>query len=146
MPDDDDIEVVRAFAVETVKTYGIILEDRRTLRVAERESLRPALAEFDQQGHPERIVDQYASLTEDEQRDAGLYGEQLRRKRELARLASDDLLAQPAAATPRPFSRLRIRRWLKRAKVLVGSLKGLVPGAEALDELLDLLDAALDRA
>jgi hypothetical protein len=78
---------------------------------------------------------------------AGLYGEQLRSKRELARLASEDLVAQDTASPRmRRFSRPAIRRWIKRCKVLIGSLKGIVPGAEALNELLDLLDAGLDRA
>jgi hypothetical protein len=43
------------------------------------------------------------------------------------------------------FSRPRIRRWIKRCKVVLDSLKGIVPGAESLNELVDLLDAALDR-
>ena len=38
-----------------------------------------------------------------------------------------------------------VRRWIKRAKVLVGSLAGILPPVEALGEMLDLLDAALDR-
>jgi hypothetical protein len=147
VPDEGDIEVVRAFVRETVRTYGIVVEDRRTGRAVERELLKSALLEFSEKGHPERIVSQYASAGNDGLRDAGLYGQQLRSKRELARFASDDLVGPEVVPTPRlgRFSRPRIRRWIKRCKVVLGSLKGIVPGAESLNELLDLLDAALDR-
>jgi hypothetical protein len=109
--------------------------------------LESALLEFSEEGHPERIVGQYASAGNDGLRDAGLYGQQLRSKRELARIASDDLVGPEVVPTPRlgRFSRPRIRRWIKRCKVVLGSLKGIVPGAESLNELLDLLDAVLDR-
>ncbi len=147
MPDPSDTDVVRAFVAETLRTYEVVSEDRRTTRIIERELLRSALLEFTSEQHPARIVSQYASANDEDLRDAGLYGEQLRSKRESARLASEDLLGQEEAATPtlRRFSRRRIRRWIKRSKVLLGSLKGMVPGGEALNELLDLLDAALDR-
>jgi hypothetical protein len=151
VPDEHDIQMVRDFVAETVRTYEVVSNDRRTARVTERERLADAIIAFNQGEHPERIVSQYASADDEDLWDAGLYGEQLRSKRELARLASEDLLVQDTAS-PSPtrklsrFSRPAVRRWIKRCKVLIGSLKGIVPGVEALNELLDLLDAALDRA
>jgi hypothetical protein len=151
VPDERDIQVVRLFVGDVVRTYGVVSADGRTARVVERERLAAAIVAFNERGHPERIVNQYASANDDDLRDAGLYGEQLRSKQELARLASDDLLIQDTDS-PTPTSRLKrfsrpgIRRWIKRCKVLIGSLKGMIPAAEALNELLDLLDAALDRA
>jgi hypothetical protein len=147
VPEPNDIMLVEAFIDETVRTYEVVSEDSRTARVPERELLQLALIEFSQGGHPERIVSQYTSASDEDLRDAGLYGQQLRSKTELARLASNDLSDQEARTpTLRRFSRPRIRRWIKRCKLLLSSFKGLVPGAEALNELLDLLDAALDRA
>lgn len=126
MPDEDDIAVVRRFVDETIETYSVIVVRGRALRGAERDALLRAVHEF-RERHPDRITTQYAGLEDDEVVDAGLYGAQLREKREVARLASDDLLRQAPSASPRRFSRRRIRRWLKRAKVLVGSLRGLIP-------------------
>jgi hypothetical protein len=145
MPSQDDVAAVRAFVDETLITYSVIVEEGRVLRVAERERLNAALAAFAGQ-HPERIVAGYAGLDDQAVFDAGVYGEQLLAKRELARIASQELDRSSEHQSRRVFSRRNIRRWLKRAKVLVGSLKNLVPGAEALMELLDLLDGALDPA
>jgi hypothetical protein len=112
----------------------------------EREALQLALGEFVQREHGERIVSQYSELPDVAVFDAGLYGQQVRQKRELARIAAEALGPDAQLARPRRRGYVgRARRWIKRAKVLVGSLKGLIPGAEALDELLDLLDGALDR-
>jgi hypothetical protein len=142
MADQTDIEVVRLFLNDVVKTYRKVAENGR-IRSSERIALGVALTEF-QSEHPERIISQYAGLGDEQVRDAGLYGQQLRQKYEVARLASSDFEG-PADRRVR-FSTTGIRRWIKRARLLVNSLLKGVPGAEALGELLDLLDAALDRA
>ena len=150
VPEEDDIQLVRMFVDEVVRTYEAISGDRRTARVPERASLTTAILAFSEGGHPERIINQYANANDDDLRDVGTYGEQLRSKRELARLASEDLMVQYTDSprqTPRlgRFTRPRIRRWIKRCTVVITSLKGIAPGSEALNELLELLDAALDR-
>jgi hypothetical protein len=94
------------------------------LRVAEREALWTALLAFEHDEHPTRIETQYASLTDDQVRDAGLYGGQLRAKREVARKAGEDLDRILAQAPGRVAA---IRRWLKRVRLLVGSLLKGVP-------------------
>lgn len=142
MPSQDDVELVRRFLDEVVETYLFVLNHPRILRSAEREELRTALAEF-AEAHPARITQQYAELDDEDAIDAGIYGDQLRSKYRIARLARHDLVKQ--APVP-PVGRRRVRRWIKRVKVLGGSLKTLIPGAEALLELLDLLDGALDSA
>jgi hypothetical protein len=50
VPDERDIEVVRAFVRETIRTYGIVVEDRRTGRAVERELLESAPLEFSEEG------------------------------------------------------------------------------------------------
>ena len=147
MPAQDDINEVREFVDHTIATYHLVT---RTAQMApnEREALQLALGEFVQRAHRDRIVDQYRELIDDPLIiDSGLYGQQLRQKRELARIAAEAFEpedAERAGSQPRGYVG-RVRRWIKRAKVLAGSLKRLVSGAEALDQLLDLLDGALDR-
>ena len=145
MPSEDDVAQVRRFVIDTTETYSVVIENAR-LTPREREALQIALLAFVERDHDERIVSQYGALPEGAEIDAGLYGQQLRQKRELAWFAAEDLGAGGQVARPRQRGYYgRVRRWIKRAKVLVGSLKPLIPGAEALNELLDLLDGALDR-
>lgn len=147
MPAQDDINEVREFVDHTIATYHLVTHTAQMAR-NEREALQLALGEFVQRAHRDRIVDQYRELVDDPLIiDSGLYGQQLRQKRELARIAAEAFEpedAERAGSRPRGYIG-RVRRWIKRAKVLAGSLKRLVSGAEALDELLDLLDGALDR-
>jgi hypothetical protein len=156
VPSVSDIRVMADFIDHTLTTYSRLLDDGRGLRNPEREALQAALSEFWEQG-AERIVSQYRALDDEIIRDAGLYGHQFRAKSEIARLAGEDIVGRgPAdddfldpeqiAGRGRFSRRRRIRRWLKRARVAVGSMKGVIPAAEALMELLDLLDGALDRA
>lgn len=143
MPSDADVETLRLFIDDTVSTYRLVIEVGGVLRPRERDALLGAIVEFAEL-HPERIVSQYAELDDADIADSGLYGQQLRGKREVARYAANDVEGKPNVAERRRFSRANVRRWLKRAKVLAGTLKALVPGGEALVELLDLLDGALD--
>lgn len=134
MASREDSELLRHFLVETVTTYGVVVERANLLR-SERGLLQPAIEEAAQQ--IPALVRRYARQNGV---DAGLVGLQLRAKVELATSAGQRLLRRRGRLPTRA-----VRRWLKRVRLLVGSLKTLVPGAEALEELLDLLDAALDR-
>lgn len=127
---------LRAFLTDVVATYHSVVEQANLL-AREREPLYAAINEFDRQ-RLNQIVERYSGSRG--AADAGLTGAQLQAKIDITRSAAERL----RGARGRPSVR-SIRRWLKRAKVVVGSLKTLVPGAEALDELLDLLDATLDR-
>jgi hypothetical protein len=85
------------------------------------------------------MMQSYMQLSDREAGDAGVSGQQLETKVEMTaslgrRFAGR--LWQTGAA----------REWVKRAKVLVDSLKSTTPGAEALSELLSLLDSGLSSA
>ena len=83
MPSEDDVAQVRRFVIDTTETYSVVIENAR-LTPREREALQIALLAFVERDHDERIVSQYGALPEGAEIDAGLYGQQLRQKRELA--------------------------------------------------------------
>lgn len=139
MPTDRDVTRVREFLDKTFSVYRDIVGEARIDHPNVRDALLRAVEEYERVGAP-RLLEAYARLDEEFARDSGLTGEQLEAKVSLAELAADEL--RPTQGTPWTS---RIRRWLKRVKVLLGSLSKLVPPAEALIELVDLLDAALDR-
>jgi hypothetical protein len=66
MPNEHDIRMVRLFVAETVRNYEVVSKDRRAARVTERERLTAASTAFSQGGHPERIVNQYASADDED--------------------------------------------------------------------------------
>jgi len=140
MPAEEDVNLVRAFLHDSLGIYELVAASAR-IRTRERALVIEAMHEFaDQQ--TARILNGFRELDDQVARDAGIMGVQLRGKAEMAREAGRELEDRPRR---KEVSTARSRRWIKRVKVLAGSLKILIPGAEAFLELLDLLDSALDR-
>jgi hypothetical protein len=139
VPTNTEVALIREFLANTLSVYKDVVGKARIDNHEVRGALFQAVKEYESVGAP-RLLEAYARLDKDFAQDSGLTGEQLEAKVSLAKLAADELrLTQGTLWTS------RVRRWLKRVKVLLGSLAKLVPPAEALIELVDLLDAALDR-
>jgi hypothetical protein len=141
VPDDADVEVLRSFLSTSLATYDLIVAQGR-LRRSDRQDLR-SLAEDFQAHRVERLIGEYAETSDEIARDAGVFGAPLRSKANLSANAAQNL--DQSRVGRGDISTRAARRWIKRVKVLVGSLKSLIPGAEAFIEMLDLLNAALDR-
>jgi hypothetical protein len=97
------------------------------------------------------IIDAYRATDDETLVAAGVVNEQLWSKIVVPRAAADDLdheVAEgdlPIEGKPKYLGTSGVRRWIKRVQVLVRTLKGILPAAQALAELLDLLNVALDR-
>jgi hypothetical protein len=150
MPADSDVIVLREFLGEVLATFELITE-RGDIRGREREALRLAYREF-AEVQPPLILDAYREAQDEVLVAAGVIRQQLRSKSDATSASADDLRREAdrlegSEKTKRTYLRkYGIRRWVRRAKVLVETLKGILPPAEALAELLDLLDTALDRS
>lgn len=149
MPADRDVEQLEKFLEGVVATFALIVE-RGDLRGREREALGAAYREFAELQSP-LILNGYRAMQDDALVAAGVIRQQLRSKIDVTSAAADDLwrelekLERVEKKNRTQLSKNGIRRWIGRAKVLVETLKGLLPPAEALAELLDLLNVALDR-
>ena len=153
MANERDVELLEAFVYETLDTSRLVIEFG-DIRARERVALRAATGELvDRQ--PQLIIAAYRETPDVDLVAAGVVGHQLAAKVELSRafaellrneseyrVAPTDAVERTRETGPRTGN---VRRWIKRVRILVGTLKGLLPGAEALGEMLDLLDAALDR-
>lgn len=156
MPSQRDVELLDGFLRETLDTVSLVIE-RGDIRARERHALSPALQEF-AEGHPRLILNTYQKRLDPDLEAAGVLRKQLEAKVELPRVFAEririesgveddqtDTFETAQSRWPSGPSTGNVRRWIKRAKILVGTLAGLLPPMEALSELLDLLDAALDR-
>jgi hypothetical protein len=154
MPEDRDVELLNTFLQETVATFELVAE-RGDLKARERHALLAALREFAEK-QPRLILDAYREKPDSELAAAGVLDQQLAAKVEIPQIFAELLRSEmdpgrlktdgPVTERSRRPRTGNIRRWLKRARVLVGTLASILPPAEALSELLDLFDAALDRA
>lgn len=152
MPDEDDTATLAEFLDEA----RTVLAERygpSVARKADRERLATLAYSFDDQVRP-RLAAAYAELDDGACLDAGIAGQQLELKVALVRAAVEPpretraVSRREPSSAPEPPPRLRksvLRRFLKRAKILAGSLTNRIPGAEALMELLDFADSVLDR-
>jgi hypothetical protein len=152
MPGEDDTATLAEF-LDEVRTVLAERYGPNVARKSDRERLARLANSFDDQVRP-RLVAAYAELDDGACLDAGIIGQQLELKVALVRAAVEPpretraiSRREPSSASePPPQLRKSIlRRFLKRAKILAGSLTKLIPGAEALIELLDFADSVLDR-
>jgi hypothetical protein len=149
MPADSDVVVLTDFLDELLATFALITE-RGDIRGREREALILAYREFAEVQSP-LIVTAYREAEDRVLVAAGVIRQQLLSKTDATSAAAEDLRHESvrlerSEKTKRTYLRkYGVRRWIRRAKVLVETLKGILPPAEALAELLDLLDSALDR-
>jgi hypothetical protein len=150
MPSKDDVAELARFLRETLETLELVI-DTGYIRTYERELVRAATQDF-QARHPQQILEAYQAAPDPVLDAAGVLGRQLAAKVGIASITGEHVRAEvhgdDYVGSERRYRRPRtgnVRPWIKRAKILVGSLAGILPPVEALSELLDLLDAALDR-
>jgi hypothetical protein len=108
-------------------------------RASDRERLAYLAQSFHEETRP-RILREYAELRDVDALDAGIIGSQFEAKVDLILEASEPEVSGRSRRTKQS-----LRKFIKRAKILASSLRNLIPGAEALLELLDFADAVLDR-
>ena len=156
MPDAADSQALNKF-LDEVRTVLAERYGPNVARKADRDQLARLANSFHEHVRP-RLLGVYVELDETACLDAGISGQQLELKVALVTATvepppGEGALSRPDPRTgsepsPEPPARLKksaIRRFLKRAKILAGSLGKLIPGAEALMELLDFADSVLDR-
>lgn len=135
---ESGVEHLERFLLNVTDTYRLIAADGR-IRSSERKPLLQLIDDASN-SQPERLIAEYRDLPDMVARDAGIDPLQLRIKVEISIAYSEELQEGKSKV-----STTRARRWIKRAKAILGSLKGLIPGAELFLEALDFLDASLDR-
>lgn len=136
MPSDQDVRNVEHLIASAISTYFAAF-GAGDLAAEDRRQLEAAMTEFAEvQGT--RILDAYRGADDAELVSDGLVGQQLASK-----VAFVDHVAYRLRTSEQPKTRL-VRGWKKRLMVVVESFKGL-PYFEALKELLEMLDAGLDR-
>lgn len=141
MPTLGDIGLVEVFVGDVVRTATLVTQDRAPVSFPDRGPLRGAVAELAEVQGP-RIVGGYAAAEDEELSDAGLSGEHLRAKIEIASSGSTGVESE--AHGPDGIRAPAVRAWTRRAIVLAASLATVVPAAEALVGLIDLVDAAVE--
>jgi hypothetical protein len=149
MPADRDVELLEEFLHGVLATFALITE-RSDIRGREREALILAYREFAEVQRP-LILNAYREADDEVLVAAGIIRQQLWSKIDVTDAAAKDLWRKTEKLEflgnkkRAHLGKTDIHRWIRRAKVLVETLKGILPPAEALTELLDLFDAALDR-
>lgn len=141
MPTDHDVKLLQEFLGEVLATLTLVIE-RGDIRSREREALNAACREFAEL-QPPLIVAAYRATDDKTLVAAGVIGKQLWAKIDVPNAAAEDIRRELDERGR--TGTYGVRRWIGRVKVLVGTLKGILPAAEALTELLDLLNVALDR-
>jgi hypothetical protein len=153
MPSADDSAALNNF-LDSVRTVLAERYGPQVGRRADRDRLAELATSFDDQVRP-RLLEVYEGLDDNECLDAGIRDQQLESKVALViaavepppreRIVASRRGVEPISEPLPPLKKSALRRFLKRAKILAGSLRKLVPGAEALLELLDFADSVLDR-
>lgn len=135
---DEGVGELERFLLNVRDTYRLIAVDGR-VRPSERKLLLQLIDDASS-SQPDRLVADYRDLPANAARDAGIDPVQLRIKVAISIAYSEGLQEGKSKVATK-----RARRWIKRAKTVLGSLKSLIPGAEVFLEALDFLDASLDR-